>query len=712
MRSFTISVAVWVIAASVWAKPNVILFLTDDMGWGDAAVFGHPYLVTPNIDRIAAGGTVFKHFYTASPVCSPSRTAFMTGNFPARHGVHSAFGSEEDNRACNMPNYLDPYVNHVSKTMQANGYRTAHFGKWHLSSSPSKTPGIPNPSHYGFDDHATYHTYFPDVPRRNLFIRGGDEHYRAKSTLKIVERTLAFMKDNEGYPCYVNAWTLVPHAPLYPTPEELAVYADLEPKAEDFPEYMRDYLAKLPPDELKTRMQIYCAAMTGLDKALGVLIDGLKEMGQLENTLVLFCSDNGPEDRFGAVRSGTGSPGPLRGRKRSLYRGGVCSPCIAYWPGTVPAGCVDETSVLAAVDWFPTICALTESPMPDYGCDGEDVSDILKGKARSRNTPLFWEWRFGVRGDERYHAPHLAVLDGEWRCHVNHDGTDVQLYNILDDPSEKSDVADQHPELVAGLTRKMMDWRASLPTTVAQSEYARTVAELTEAPAPRAEIALGERIPLTLSGWQACGRANGFAFAEGTPDGFAVTWAESTNNRRDGGGSATFRDGPVTMRIGDEIRFSFDVAVKEHADDVDLALRFGLTNARSGTRGAVIASVDWGQADGRVLRAHFNDNGNRFSAGKSMSGEGAHYLSRSPGTDQVLVAGNTASLSIVYRRISESRYDVTCTWGKETLTIKDFTPGIDLNTFDSAFVLTNVDMPSGAAFDVRNATVTVARATR
>jgi len=471
------------------AQPNIILFLTDDMGWGDAAVFDHPYLITPNIDRIAEGGTVFKKFYSASPVCSPSRVAFMTGNFPARHSVHTAFGTEERNQANNQTNYLDPCVNLISKTLQENGYRTAHFGKWHLSSSPTRVSDIPNPTHYGFSDHATYHTYFPDVERRHILIRGNDPYYRANSTRAIVDLTLKFMRDNAGHPVYVNAWTLVPHAPLIPTPEELAVYADLDPKPEDFPEYMRDYLAEIPLEDLKRRMQIYCASMTSLDTALGVLIDGLEEMGQLENTLILFTSDNGPEDRFSkSVNSGVGSPGPLRGRKRSIYKGGVAVPCIAYWPGTVPSGRVDSTSVLSAVDWFPTLCSLTGAPMPDYHCDGEDVSDILKGAERARIKPLFWEWRFEVRGDSRYKAPQLAVLAGEWRGFINPDGSALQLYNVATDPSEKINVADQHPEMASVLKRKMMDWKASLPMNSTNSPSSGLTVTLESLPASDARI--------------------------------------------------------------------------------------------------------------------------------------------------------------------------------------------------------------------------------
>jgi len=143
-------------AAKTTGKPNIIFILTDDMGWGDPKCFGHPFMKTPNIDRLAREGTIFTQFYVNNPVCSPSRTAFMTGNFPARHRVHQHFATAKQNAARNMPNWLDPGVTTVTKLLRKAGYVTGHFGKWHLSSMT--IPDAPLPDKYGIDDCATRRT--------------------------------------------------------------------------------------------------------------------------------------------------------------------------------------------------------------------------------------------------------------------------------------------------------------------------------------------------------------------------------------------------------------------------------------------------------------------------------------------------------------------------------------------------------------------------
>ncbi|MEM6885282.1 MAG: sulfatase-like hydrolase/transferase [Verrucomicrobiota bacterium] len=466
---------IFLVIASVYAdatKPNVILILTDDLGWGDLAVSGHPYVQTPNLDRMAQGGTVFNQFYTSSPVCSPTRATFQTGHYPARYSIHSAFDGRHKG-ADAMPSFLEPTAKQVSRMVRDNGYATAHYGKWHLSDAPKKHNfEVPNLSFYGFDDFRTYHTYFGGVDRKHHFVRGGDEHYRAKSSQAIVDETLEFMRKNPGEPVYINAWTLIPHAKLNPTPEQLAVYANIDPDPADFPKHMREYLETIPPEELKERMQIYCAAVTGLDSAVGNLLDGIKEMGKEQETFIFFTSDNGPEDNFsGTTRAGVGSPGELRGRKRSIYEGGVRTSAIAYWPGTVPAGQVNDTSIIAAVDWFPTVCALTGTAIDGLNLDGEDITDILKGANRQRNKPIFWEWRFKVRGPETYSPPQLAVREGDWKLFMNPDGTKVELYHIPDDPQELSNVADKYHERVETMKATLLQWKGSLPTAPAVSSY-------------------------------------------------------------------------------------------------------------------------------------------------------------------------------------------------------------------------------------------------
>jgi N-acetylgalactosamine-6-sulfatase len=434
-------------------RPNIIFILTDDMGWGDPKCFGHPFMKTPNIDRIAKQGTIFTQFYVNNPVCSPSRTAFMTGHFPARHRVHQHFATARQNAARNMPNWLDPDVTTVTKLLKKAGYATGHFGKWHLSSM--SIPNAPLPDKYGIDDSATR--------RSRPKWRGRIPYYRAKSTGLFVDETLRFIRACKGKPFYVNLWTLVPHATLKPTPEELKVYEDLKVNEKQFTGYMRKYLAEAP--ELTAQMKVYCAAVTGMDKALGRLFDELEKMGLAENTLIFFTSDNGPEDYHvrNASNAGAGSPGVFRGRKRSLYEGGVRTSLVVRWPARVKASRRDEQSVITGVDWLPTVCKLAGVDIGDIKGDGEDVSDILTRKTRPRKKAIFWEWRGGISGDQTYRPPKLAVREGKWKFFVNPDGSAAELYDIPADSEERTNLAKKHPDTARRLKEKLLAWKKTLP---------------------------------------------------------------------------------------------------------------------------------------------------------------------------------------------------------------------------------------------------------
>ncbi len=469
-------------AADAPHRPNVIFILTDDQGWGDAANFGHPYLKTPNIDRLAREGTRYTQFYVASPVCSASRAGFITGQYPARWGVHGHFDSPENNAARGMPNWLDPRAATIARQLQAAGYATAHFGKWHLGHSDD----APAPAAYGFDASATYNSgpkspqlgepevqayrqAHPDWQAKAQLNEEKMPYFRAHSTEWIVNDTLAFLREHRGQPCYVNVWTLLPHAPLDPTPEQLAVYSDLQPRADDpaFGRWAQEYFAKAK--NLRDQMRVFAASVTELDTQIGRLLDGLREMGLADDTIVVFSSDNGPEDyRVGnAANAGVGSPGPFRARKRSLYEGGIRTPLIVRWPGRVAAGKVDTTSIIGAVDYFPTVCALTGAHVPaGLALDGEDVSDILLGHARPRRGPLYWEWRGPVIGAGPYRPPGkpgIAVREGEWKFFAAQDAAKVELYDLPNDPEERTNVAAQHPEVVARFNQLVQTWQATLP---------------------------------------------------------------------------------------------------------------------------------------------------------------------------------------------------------------------------------------------------------
>lgn len=439
-------------------RPNVLFILTDDQGWNDARFAGHPYVKTPHLDKFAGQSTWLRQFYVAATVCSPSRTTFMTGHSPARHAVHGHFSTHDQNVARSMPDWLDPQVTTLPDLLKTAGYATGHFGKWHLGSGQ----GAPDPGAYGIDVHKTVNSNGPQL---------GDEarepYFRAKSTALIVDETIKFIKEHRDQPFYANVWTLLPHAKLNPTPEQLKEYEELAPRADDpaFGPWMQKYLANAK--DLKSQMQVYCASLTDLDTQMGRLFAALDELKLADNTLIFYSSDNGGEDyRIGnASNGGVGNVGPLRARKRSMYEGGIRTFGLLRWPGHVPAGQREETSVTGAVDFLPTICKLAGVPVPtDLQPDGEDVSDIWLGTRRQRTKPLHWEWLFGVQGED-YTPPMLAIRDGDWKLFINHDGSHTQLYNIPQDIGEATNQAAQHPDVVKALTAKALAWQKTLPAS-------------------------------------------------------------------------------------------------------------------------------------------------------------------------------------------------------------------------------------------------------
>lgn len=446
-------------------RPNFIFILTDDQGWGDAGFAGHPYVRTPALDRLKREGTWLQQFYVAATVCSPSRTAFMTGQYPARHAIHGHLSTAEQNAARSMPNWLNPEAPMLPRLLQRAGYATAHFGKWHLGHGE----GAPPPSEYGFDVSKVVNGNGPSLGNE-----GTEPYFRAKSTSQIMDETIEFIRANRERPFFVNAWTLLPHAKLDPTAGQLSEYAGLQPRADDpaFGAWMQKYLgrAKSLPDQ----MRVFCASLTDLDTQVGRLLDALEELGLAENTVIFYSSDNGPEDyRVGnAANAGVGSPGVLRGRKRSMYEGGVRTFGLVRWPGHVPAGRVDSVSVTGAVDFLPTVCALAGVDVPvNLAGDGENVSDIWLGGERERRGPLYWEWLFGVQGaDDGYLPPPLAMRYGDWKLFADHRGERLQMFNIVADPAEERDVVLEQPVVAEFMKQRLLAWAGGLPSSGAREK--------------------------------------------------------------------------------------------------------------------------------------------------------------------------------------------------------------------------------------------------
>lgn len=418
---------------AVARPPNVIFILTDDQGWGDAKFAGHPYVKTPNLDRLAKEGTWLRQFYVAATVCSPSRATFMTGQVPARFGIHGHFADHAQNAARSMPNWLDPEVTTLPDLLKQAGYATAHFGKWHLGHGT----GAPAPEAYGIDVSKTQNS--SGTP---LGDEGKEPYFRARSTALMVDETIKFARANKDKPFYVNLWTLVPHAALKPTPEQLAVYAELQPKADDpaFGEWTRKYYANAK--DLRSQMQVFCASLTDLDTQIGRLLDSLDELGLTNDTLIFFSSDNGPEDyRVGnAANAGVGSAGPLRARKRSMHEGGIRTFGLVRWPGKVPAGRVSDEP-WAFWDFLPTAVEVAGAKAPaELKTDGLSLVSFLQGGPAPKRDYYYWELHEG---------PSLqAARWGDWKAVRNGPQAKVEIYDLKTDSAEGNDLAASRPELV------------------------------------------------------------------------------------------------------------------------------------------------------------------------------------------------------------------------------------------------------------------------
>ena len=422
--------------------PNILFLLTDDMGYGDVGCYGGNFVPTPNIDRLAKEGTKFTQFYAASPVCSPSRAGFLTGMYPARWRITNYLQTRAGNHACDQADFLDPHAPSIARTLKEAGYVTGHFGKWHMGGGRDVT-NAPLFREYGFDEHAgTYESPEPDpmITATNWIWSAEDKVKRWDRSAYFVDRTLDFLRRHKGQPCYVNLWPDDVHTPWVPRESDLTLRR--RENDDSAPNFM--------------------AVLAEYDKQVGRLIAGLKELGIEENTILIFSSDNGPLPTFQGKRAGG-----LRGSKISLYEGGTRMPLIVRWPGHVPAGRVDDRTVMHGVDFFPMFCKLAGTPMPaNVAFDGQDLSKSFFGKDLARKNALFWEYgrnaAFGYpKGRDR--SPNVAVREGKWKLLVNADGSNLELYDLQADRNETQNVAEKNPKVAKRLKETALQWRKSLP---------------------------------------------------------------------------------------------------------------------------------------------------------------------------------------------------------------------------------------------------------
>jgi arylsulfatase A-like enzyme len=447
--------------------PNVVIIFIDDMGFADPSCFGNPMVKTPNIDKIAENGLKFTNFYVNSPICSPSRTALTTGQYPMRHKIHSYIAGSKQNKARAMNNFLDPKAPTLARTLKQNGYATGQFGKWHLGGGRD-LGDVPLPKEYGYDKSVVS---FEGIGNRVLFPNDNLSKQSAKlgkgeiiwapkhkSTSIYVDSALTFIAKNTGKPFFVNLFPNDVHDPHLPDSLVLEKYKEITDN----------------PFE-----QRFFAVLEELDKQIGRFMNQLDKMGELDNTIVIFTSDNGPTDwpryyqpakypeGYKGELYAPGFTGEYYGRKWSLYEGGIRMPFIIQWNGKIPAGKTDNTSVVAAFDLFPSVCSILGIEVPE-GLDGKDKSKALLGNPIEMTEPIMWEYASNLGGSIQpgnieYRSPNLAIREGDWKLLINVDGSDAKLFNLKTDPGEKNNQAEIELNKVKELAEKVIAWRKSMP---------------------------------------------------------------------------------------------------------------------------------------------------------------------------------------------------------------------------------------------------------
>ena len=448
-------------------RPNIITVFIDDMGYSDFSCFGGT-VKTQHVDQLAAEGIRFTSFYVNSPICSPSRVALTTGQYPHRWRITSYLNNRKDNKRRGMAQWLDPEAPILARQLKEHGYATGHFGKWHMGGQRDVDDAPPITA-YGFDESLTnFEGMGPKLLPLTLKPNpdGGDPiagriwanaerlgegfiwMQRSEITTGFIDAALKFIDRSAGQdqPFFINLWPDDVHGPFWPP------------------------LDKWGGD----KRALYQGVLDSMDEQFARLFDRVRNDEKLrDNTIIIVCSDNGHEP-------GAGKSDPFRGAKTWMYEGGIRSPLIIWAPGLIDpelAGTTNGDSVFSAIDLNRSLYTIAGT-RPVAELDGEDLSEMILGRSKQgRRAPIFWRrppdrpgFGHGLQEDN----PDLAARDGKWKYLVNHDGSDPQLYDLRADPSESDNLAGDHPEIVARLDRAVRDWNAQLPVDGSHPDFTKT----------------------------------------------------------------------------------------------------------------------------------------------------------------------------------------------------------------------------------------------
>jgi arylsulfatase A-like enzyme len=419
-------------------RPNIILVMSDDQGWGQMGYYNHPFLKTPHLNEMAQNGLRMDRFYAGAPVCSPTRSSVLTGRANDRSAVFAhGFPMRRQEKT-------------LAQALQMAGYNTAHFGKWHLDGL--KGPGVPilaednrNPGFFGFKEWLSVSNFFDINPLMSH--NGKIAEYIGNSSDVIVNEALEFILGHKKNPFFVVIWFGSPHEPWRALPEDKSNF----------------------PKNIEEMKQHYLGEIVEMDKSIGLLNLKLKEMGLDENTLIWFNSDNG-----GVSFGGKEGVGGLRDFKGSVYEGGLRVPCIIKWPAIIKGGTISHFPA-STMDIFPTIAAICDLPDAVFvrPIDGKSIWPLFKGKAGEyRNDPIPFKYR--NQG---------AFIDNDYKLLAeNIDKKEYALYDVKKDKSETKNIISLHPSRAQKMISNYEQWIESVNQSVRGADYKGGLMEIDPTP--------------------------------------------------------------------------------------------------------------------------------------------------------------------------------------------------------------------------------------
>lgn len=441
-------------------RPNVVFILVDDLGYGDLANYGHPVVKTPNIDNLAKQGMKFTQFYSASPLCSPSRAAFLTGRTPFRTGIKSWIPEGQGI-------YLHKQEKTLANVLKENGYQTFITGKWHLNAGLNLSNN-PQPPDAGFDKWVALHAFpIPNTKNPTNFYDNGKPVGAINGFAGdyAVDKAIEYLDARDkNKPFFLYLPLVEVHGVIASPDRFLKQYSKYTNQPN--PQPLINTIEGVDPTGFTARGPgEYYAHVAYMDYVVGRMLQYLKKMKLDENTIVVFASDNGPvtnQWRYSYELNLYGSTGDLRGRKADLYEGGIRVPAMIRYPNHVKAGTISDEP-LHGYDLMPTLLNLLNLPIPtDRIIDGQDFSPILKNQPLKRNKPLFWAYETRFADDPEGFV--YAARDGDWKIITDEAVEKAMLFNLKNDLYETSDVSRKNPEITARLKTYIKEMKKSIET--------------------------------------------------------------------------------------------------------------------------------------------------------------------------------------------------------------------------------------------------------